>query len=77
MSDAQAGIWQNNYALFRKFGFVHRGEGTWKEYAEKRGIETNRDAIWLKLPWEKWEEVKNSNPSIGQHAPLDLVNLRL
>lgn len=77
MSDVQAGIWQNNYALFRKFGFVPRGEGVWKEIADKRGIKTDRDAIWLKLPWEKWEEVMDNNSSIGQHASLDLVNLRL
>ena len=53
--------------------------GNWKEYVAKREIENvgDRDAMWFKLTKEKWEEIKLGNSKIAEHAPIDLLNLRI
>lgn len=82
MSDKEAGDYTKNINFFRRFGFQVLA-GNWKEYAAKRGIDTNRDAMWFSLKQEDWEAVKEKNTKmltpeiILPSGKIDLVNVRL
>lgn len=82
MTDRQAGDINKNINFFRRFGFQVLG-GNWKEFAAKRGIETERDAMWFGLKQEDWEEVKDrnsksKNPEIVlPDGKVDLISVRL
>ncbi len=75
MSDELAGDWQRNFSFFRRFGFEVM-KGNWKEYAAKRGIATDRDALWLQLTREKWEKVKEEFKDTP-HPAINPATLRI
>lgn len=77
-TDEQAGDYQKNINLYRRFGFETLA-GNWREYALKRGIANvgDRDAMWFKLTREKWESVLRERPDLTSHAPIDLISLRI
>lgn len=80
MSDDQADDYSVNQNFFRKFGFKPvQGQRTfWKDFAEKRGIETNRDAQWWSLKQEGWEEFKKNNPTVFSGLPqIDYLSLKV
>lgn len=77
-TDNQAGDFSGNIKFFRQFGFENLA-GNWREYAAKREIPNvgDRDSQWFRLTREKWDAVKQEHPELAQHAPIDLVSLRM
>ncbi|MCL4352917.1 GNAT family N-acetyltransferase [Patescibacteria group bacterium] len=66
MSDERAGSWSRNYQFFRGLGFqIVPSVPHWPEYAEKRGIKTDRDAIYLRETPEFYKRKKTVNPRIA------------
>lgn len=76
MADRTAGNFQINIDLFmNKLGFriLQSPNTDWRDYAEKIGIITDRNALWFNLKKDEWEKVKKDDDS--RIKPYDIINL--
>lgn len=66
MADKEAGEYSRNINLMSKFGFrvVQGVNRHWRDYAQRRGIETNRDAFWFSLQERDYCQLKQDNPNL-------------
>ena len=80
MTDPQASGYDRNLNLFYRLNYVPvQGESViWHEFAEDRGIKTDRRATWMTLKREGWEKYKLTYPGVMTKVNqlLDVASLR-
>lgn len=80
MTDPQAVGWDRNMNLAYRLGFVPvQGENViWHEFAEDRGIKTDRRATWMTQKREAWEKYKITYSQVITkiNQVLDVASLR-
>lgn len=79
MTDRAAGNYSRNINFLRKLNWspVPGEKVMWSDFAEMRGIHTDREAMWWFGKQEDWEEFKTDNRELvtsvrNKIAPLDL-----